>query len=46
MSRALQREAQACPARRGRVLGWAVAGAFLFKGLVWLVVAALSWANF
>lgn len=34
----------ACPARRGRAFGWAVAGAFLIKGLVWLGVAFASWS--
>jgi hypothetical protein len=46
MSRVLRHEAQSCPARRGRVLGWAVAGAFLVKGLLWLALAAASWATF
>jgi hypothetical protein len=46
MIRILRREAGACPARRGRVLGWAVAGAFLVKGLLWLGIAAASWATF
>jgi hypothetical protein len=46
MSRVLRRDAPSCPARRGRVLGWAVAGAFLVKGLLWLALAAASWATF
>jgi hypothetical protein len=42
----LRREGPPCPARQGRVLGWAVAGAFLVKGLLWLALAAASWATF
>jgi hypothetical protein len=44
MSRPRTQAAPSCPARRGPLLGWAVAGAFLAKGLLWLAIAAATWA--
>jgi hypothetical protein len=43
MSRPRPAAAASCPARRGPLIGWAIAGAFLVKGLLWLAVAAASW---